>query len=844
MVDPDAEAMQGSPVYKTFAKVVQYAEYYKGVRSVYSKGQEVTGQIVLPPHNVSALENTVCNPLAIDNFVQVAGIHANILSKCGNNEVFICTKVDRIQLGKQADPNTRSWIVYSKFDRISNKEIVYDIFVFDSAGKGLYLIGLGPRFTKVLTSSLAMVLSRANGGQGDTANAPAVPVRVVSEEKLMLLDSTTLEPRTGTEIEPGFGSVVDIDINFRRLLNNVTDIPVEALNGESTFEELGIDSLMVTEVLGEIRKVFDVDIPPDDFQNLLDVKSICQYLLSKGGSSRVSLTPKLTSSSPTSLMSSNSESVATRAVSNDVAFLHNATLGPVNLSQGSDSLLKVELSSGIKKPFVADINISQLDAESTFGGLSDTASSQKPSAHAAKADIQSIPYSPTVALQTSASLAKILSSSSESHSDFIVHAQQAFEQIRYDYDIFTKQTGFANFWKEVYPTQARLVLAYVVETFATLGCSLASLAHGESVPLVQFLPKHSLLMCQLKKILNDASLVSFNGADMVRSDMSTDNTPAIAIYEDILRKFPQHASEHKLLHIMGSKLAEFLIGAADPLQILFRIKENKEFLEDVYANGPMYKAVTELLASFLTKAFRSPPSGGKFHILELGAGTGGTTKYIVDFLVCLGIPFSYTFTDLSAYLVANARHNFAGRSFMEFMVLGIEKTPPESFGNRFHTIISTNCIHATRNIAVSMTHIHQMLRPDGFVSLVEFTKNMFWFDLVFGVLEGWWLFEDGREHVLADEWFWENSMKTAGFKHVTWTDGSSEEARTLRIICGFLTNPENAMFKPTKIVDEPEIFMETVIYKQVGQMSLCADIYYPSEAFQSKRPIGTAFSDP
>ena len=137
-----------------------------------------------------------------------------------------------------------------------------------------------------------------------------------------------------------------------------------------------------------------------------------------------------------------------------------------------------------------------------------------------------------------------------------------------------------------------------------------------------------------------------------------------------------------------------------------------------------------------------------------------------------------------------------------------------------------------------------MLRGDGFVALVEFTKHMFWFDLVFGFLEGWWLYEDGREHVLADGPFWEKSMRASGFDHVAMTDGTSLEARTLRIITGFPTGPEHPTYRTSAILSLSETPMETLAYKTTDDNVLCADIYYPgaSEASKARRPVGMTAS--
>jgi hypothetical protein len=64
-------------------------------------------------------------------------------------------------------------------------------------------------------------------------------------------------------------------------------------------------------------------------------------------------------------------------------------------------------------------------------------------------------------------------------------------------------------------------------------------------------------------------------------------------------------------------------------------------------------------------------------------------------------------------------------------------------------------------------------------------SSLYWFDLVYGLLEGWWLFDDGRDHALADEGFWEKSLRDAGFGEVKWTDGDTLESQTMRLICAF-----------------------------------------------------------
>jgi hypothetical protein len=119
-----------------------------------------------------------------------------------------------------------------------------------------------------------------------------------------------------------------------------------------------------------------------------------------------------------------------------------------------------------------------------------------------------------------------------------------------------------------------------------------------------------------------------------------------------------------------------------------------------------------------------------------------------------------------------------------------------------------------------------MLRADGILCLVELTRNLFWFDLVFGLLEGWWLFNDGRDHALADEQRWERCLREAGFNWIDWSDSQSRESDLLRVITA---SPSEA---PDSLIQQ-----ETLVFKQVDGLDLEADLYYPARAADPTMPL-------
>ncbi|EKG19938.1 Beta-ketoacyl synthase [Macrophomina phaseolina MS6] len=810
--DPDADALKGSMIYRVFSRVVLYAPYYKGVRNVCAKDHHVAGTVRLPPHDLSALNDMVTNPLAVDNFFQVAGLHVNSLNECAPGEVMVCTKIDSIH----ASPHFRnsggktSWLVYSSYTPSNDREAVNDVFVFDADTKQLVFIGLGARFTRTSVTGLARVLGRANSAnvasptttktplllQNRAKAPPALPIKPTpisspisfsAPLRSPVVRASRIRPKKTKKLKaPGRDVLQEVKV----LLNKVSEVAIAEIKEDSTLDDLGIDSLMVMEVQSEVESTFKIEIPNFDWQKLGTPKLLSDYLAKRvqGGSREA--------------ISSSSSSFGS---SSDVGEAETDTSSVTSVE---------EVPVAVQKP--------------------------KPQRRSPP------PTTPKPLALRSASISPAPSPPATPAPRTEYNAQQAFEDVRFDYDVYAAQTGFANFWRHVYPEQARLTLAYTVEAFAQLGCPLDALSADALVPHIKGLARHEPLINQLYIVLEDGGLVYSDGVDVRRTQKLIDHEPASSIFQHVVRKFPQHTAEHRLLNLTGSRLSDCLTGAADPLKLLFADRANKDLLEDVYTNGPMYKAITKLLGEFLLKV---GSVGEPLHILELGGGTGGTTKYVVDYLTQRGVKFTYTFSDLSGALVASARKKFAGRSNMNFTVIDIEKAPPAELLGKHHVVLSTNCIHATRNLTRSASNIRQLLRPDGFVSLVEFTRNIFWFDLVFGLLDGWWLFEDGRKHVLADQWFWDSSLRAAGFGHVAWTDGTSEEARTLRIITAFANQPQNEELRIRRASlrhsrsrsGQSSPSVATVQWKNVDGVPLLADIYYPPAdqvSTSTKRPVG------
>ena len=181
VTQPGGEAVHGTLVYKVFSRVVQYRDFYKGVRRVAStQDGAVVAEVYLPESQPSCIQELLSMPVAIDNFFQVPGLYANCLAPCPSDEDFVATHIDRIQLspefGKlQIEGKSRGWDVFAMSIAISNKESSNDIFVTDQVTGQVAFVAFGAKFGRVKTVSLAKILSRA---KADDASAFAQRVRV------------------------------------------------------------------------------------------------------------------------------------------------------------------------------------------------------------------------------------------------------------------------------------------------------------------------------------------------------------------------------------------------------------------------------------------------------------------------------------------------------------------------------------------------------------------------------------------------------------------------------------------------------------------------------------------
>ena len=400
--------------------------------------------------------------------------------------------------------------------------------------------------------------------------------------------------------------------------------------------------------------------------------------------------------------------------------------------------------------------------------------------------------------------------------------------------------GFTDYWTVVATKQNELVLAYIAEEFKKLNLDLWAVQAGASLPSVEYLPKHAKVVQRLWDILADNGIVYNYGTAKIRSSKPLPNVSSTILHNELNISFPKFANEHRLLALTAPHFADGLTGKTDHVNLLFGSQYGQECLNDFYNNSPQLAVMTDHLLNFVRQLLSGNRLEGPVRILEVGGGFGGTTTRLVEMLETSGQPVEYTFTDVSFMLVKEARKKFSRYSWMDFQTLNLEKDAPKSLQGTYDIVIGTNVVHATSKIVESTKRMRSLLRIGGFIVLSEVTRIVDWYDLVYGLLDGWWAFKDSRTYPLQPADNWMKDLIEAGFESVSYSKGSTEESNTQQLLIGS-TRPSKvpSTSGPWEARLSKTYRIETMPYKFVDDTEILADVFFPTgPAATGAMPIG------
>ncbi|KAM7200715.1 Compactin diketide synthase mokB [Naviculisporaceae sp. PSN 640] len=233
----------------------------------------------------------------------------------------------------------------------------------------------------------------------------------------------------------------------------------------------------------------------------------------------------------------------------------------------------------------------------------------------------------------------------------------------------------------------------------------------------------------------------------------------------VLKRASTHGIDGALIYQVGTHLDAILAGEIEPLQVLREENRLTNYYREAYGATRIQKLIAEYVRCLSHKR--------PLKVLEVGAGTGGTTSSI---LTAFGNAsqtanrlISYTYTDLSSGFFEKAAEEFEEWSnFLEFRVLDIEKHPRDQgyVLGEYDLIVASNVLHATSSIGKVLGHCRSLLKLGGAIVLGEITNTLAArVPMIVGCLPGWWMGTgDGRKDgPLVSEERWDTLLREQGF---------------------------------------------------------------------------------
>ncbi len=299
---------------------------------------------------------------------------------------------------------------------------------------------------------------------------------------------------------------------------------------------------------------------------------------------------------------------------------------------------------------------------------------------------------------------------------------------------------------------------------------------------------------------------------------------------------PYWRAQIHLLDATLKNLPQILMAKLLATDVLFP-NSSLSLVEGIYQDNPVSDTMNALAAKNIANYMRlrlKKGVGDKINILEIGAGTGATSKVILrhlaEFQQDIG---SYCYTDISQAFLAHGEKAFAKQyRFTQFKLFNVEQDPAsQGFApGHFDIVIAANVLHATSDMLNTLTNAHALLKRHGLLVLNELVKNTLPMHLTFGLVDGWWVYTDTHMRIkgspLLSSSSWHECLSRVGFSDF-WRP--LEQADSLGLQIMFASS--NGLLKSNNSVDN------TASPNQLKVLSPAAHVATPVASHPNENPV-------
>jgi len=193
--------------------------------------------------------------------------------------------------------------------------------------------------------------------------------------------------------------------------------------------------------------------------------------------------------------------------------------------------------------------------------------------------------------------------------------------------------------------------------------------------------------------------------------------------------------------LYSEKLPAVLTGELHPLEF-YLPGGSSASAEASYRELPVFRYCNGIAAAVVAAQVRALPPASAIRLLEVGAGTGGTTASLLPLLPPERT--AYVYTDVSRFFTDLGRSRFAAWERLRYRELDLERHPRDQGfpASCCDWIVAAHVLHATRDLVETLGHLRWLLAAGGILLLLEETRFLRRYNFSMGFLPGFDHFED------------------------------------------------------------------------------------------------------
>ncbi len=246
---------------------------------------------------------------------------------------------------------------------------------------------------------------------------------------------------------------------------------------------------------------------------------------------------------------------------------------------------------------------------------------------------------------------------------------------------------------------SRLSFAYILNALQTLEIFNQP---GDTYSVETLLTKGNIkpsyygLIARWLHKLTEAELLQEKGASQFTSEQPLPEVDPVPILQEARKLCTDGPYLPDYIERCGRALVGVLQGSESPLDTLFPAG-SYETAEYLYQKMPMVRYFNGIARAIVESNVAALPKSRQIRVLEVGAGTGGTTSSLLPALPAERTVYYYT--DLSEFFFTEAERKFNNYPFMQYGVMDLEKDPEQQGYGRhdFDLVVGANVFHATKN---------------------------------------------------------------------------------------------------------------------------------------------------